>query len=189
MLRKRARAEKIASGSTSRPISRAISASVGMVSTSATNAGSSAGSAITAASAAIRASSSRGAFPARIAATFSISSALASDWIACQRLNGSESCAARNFRSSPDTFDVSLIGAEKPRLSDSTGRSATPVNSKTCAACVSVRTPRTTGRPSSSDNDMSRPSAPTRPIASGMTIGSFTGWPGVGGTVCAISSR
>ena len=43
--RNRARAAKIASGSTSRPMSRAMSASLGIVSTSATKAGSSASSA------------------------------------------------------------------------------------------------------------------------------------------------
>ena len=87
--------------------------------------------------------------------------------------------------SSAVTSEATLTGAAKPRLTESTGRCATPPSVKLCSALVSVSTPRTTARPSSSDSDMSRPSAPTSPIASGITIGSFTGWPGVGGTVCA----
>ena len=57
-------------------------------------------------SAPIKPSSSRSVPPSRIAATLSTSSALASDCTDCQRLNGSQSCAARNFRSSGETFDV-----------------------------------------------------------------------------------
>ena len=57
-------------------------------------------------------------------ATLSTSRRVASVCTACQRLNGSESCAARKRRSSPDRLATSLIGAEKPRLSDSTGGSA-----------------------------------------------------------------
>ena len=41
---------------------------------------------------------------------------------------------------------TSLIGAEKPRLSERTGRSAMPVNTKLSAGCVSTSTPRSSGR-------------------------------------------
>ena len=44
-------------------------------------------------------------------------------------------------------------------------------------------------RPSASASGRSRPSRPTSPIASGITIGSLLGWPGVAGTVCATSRR
>ena len=75
----------------------------------------------------------------------------------------------------------SLIGAEKPRLIDSTGRSAMPVKSNAVRrlvehqhAVLDRRRPAHSGR--------SRPSLPTRPMPSGITIGCLSGWPGVGGT-------
>ena len=74
-------------------------------------------------------------------------------------------------------------------MSESTGRSGTAVNSNVCDGSVRVSTPRTTGRPSSNDNDVSRPSEPISPTASGITIGSFTGCPGVGGAFWVSSSR
>jgi hypothetical protein len=92
------------------------------------------------------------------------------------------------LRSSADTFDVTLMGAEKPRLSDSTGRSGTPVNSKVCARLRQRQTPRTTGRPSSSDSDMSRPSPPTSRCERDHHR-LLDRLPGVGGTVCVSSSR
>ena len=60
----------------------------------------------------------RAAPPARSAATLSTSKRVASVCTACQRLNGSASCAARKRRSSADRLATSLIGAEKPRLSE-----------------------------------------------------------------------
>ena len=67
---------------------------------SATNAGSSVGSSRIAPSAAIRPSSSRAGAPARSAATLPLSKVIASVCTACQRLNGSQSWAARKRRSS-----------------------------------------------------------------------------------------
>ena len=78
---------------------------------------------------------------------------------------------------------MSLIGAENPRLSESTGGSPISPNTNVSAGLVSVSTPRSIARPSLSFSGRSRPSRPTRPIASGITIGSLLGWPGVGGTV------
>ena len=84
---------------------------------------------------------------------------------------------------------MSLIGAENPRLSEGTGVSSMFSKTKLCAALSSTSTPRSTFPPPASESGRSRPSQPTRPIASGMTIGSLLGWPGVGGTVWAISNR
>ena len=84
----------------------------------------------------------------------------------------------------------SLIGAEKPRLSDSTGGSRDVLEHEGLGALASASsTPRSTVPPADELSGRSRPSRPTRPIASGITIGSLLGWPGVGGTVCATSSR
>ena len=122
--RRAVRAAKMASGSTSRPISRAMSASPGSVSASATKAGSSArvgkdrGERIEQARIV-----ARGGPPARNAATLSTRSRVASVCSACQRLNGSPSCAARNRKSSAERLATSLIGAENPRLSEGTGGS------------------------------------------------------------------
>ena len=103
------------------PISRAMSASLGGVSASATKAGSSVVSARIAASASIRPLSLLVFLPPRMAATFMSRMRSANVCSACQRLNGSESCAARCCRSSADRLATSLIGAEKPRLIDRTG--------------------------------------------------------------------
>ena len=113
---------------------------------------------------------------------------MASVCTACQRLKESLSWAARKARSPSRRLAVSLTGAEKPRLSESTGRSGRPVKTKVSLGFVSVTTPRASVSPPASVTGRSRPSGPRKPIASGMTIGSLTGWPGVGGTICVISS-
>ena len=99
--RSRLRAAAIASGSTSRPISRAMSASPGSCSTWARKAGSSASFSATSPSASISAGSivdrlaARGRGGRRRSA-----SRMASVCAACQRLNGSASVRSRNRRSS-----------------------------------------------------------------------------------------
>ena len=152
------RAAKIASGSTSRAMSRAISASLGMIIDCATKAGSSERSDRIAPSAAIRPSSWRSARPARWAATLSISRVVASVCTACQRLNGSVSRAARKRRSSADWSAMIFTGAEKPRLSETTGGAATSANVTLCAGSVSTTTPRSTGLPSARLSGSSLPS-------------------------------
>ena len=95
-----------------------------------------------AATAAISLSSVRGGLPARCAATLSTNSRIGDG---LQRLptveriavvRGEESEIARQSRSV-----LSLIGAEKPRLIDKTGRSPMPVNSTVAAGSLSTKTP------------------------------------------------
>ena len=167
------RARKIASGSISRPISRAMSLSPGGISESAMKAGSRVESPRIAARATISFSSAWGSRPARKAATLSMSRFIEIDCSACQRLNGSLSWAARKARSSALRLVMSFIGAENPRLIDNTGHSARSSNSKVAAGWLSTATP-----PSIALSDLrgrSRPFLPTKPIDSGITIASLRG--------------
>ena len=84
---------------------------------------------------------------------------------------------------------TSLIGAEKPRKSEGTGRAGDAGEHEVCAGLVSWITPRTTARPSCERKRQIAPVAADQADRSGITIGSFIGWPGVGGTLCATSSR
>ena len=138
--------------------------------------------------AAIKPSSSRTVAPLRSAATFDVKSDIASVCTACQRLNGSASWAARKRRSSASIGSDNLIGAEKPRLIEGIGRSATSLKTKVWLGSFSSITPRDSGRPSSVSG-RSAPALPTRPMASGITIGCLFGWFGVGGMDCVMSSR
>ena len=113
------RARKIASGSMSRPISRARSPSPGGTKAK-RDEGRLQRRVLEHAPPAPPSACRRcvGASPARNAATLSISSRIEMVCSACQRLNGSLSCAARKARSSAVRSVTSLIGAEKPRLID-----------------------------------------------------------------------
>ena len=163
-----------------------MSASLGGVSACATKAGSSAASARMAASASSRPLvHARRLAGARSRATLSTSSAVASVCTACQRLKGSLSCAARRRRSSASDWRSSLIGAEKPRLIESTGRSATPVNMTLAAGSLSTSTPRSIGRRrQASAAGRGRPCRRGR-CASGITIGSLRRLAGRRREICA----
>ena len=176
-----ARAAKMASGSTSRPISRAMSASPGSVSASATKAGSSVPSARIA-----RERVERGRDPSRAALAGAQCSRrcrrrsrVASVCSACQRLNGSRSCAARNRRSSARQVGDELDRRRKSAVERGHRRLADIARTRRSPrAWSSVRTPRSIAGRRRASSGRSRPSRPTRPIASGMTIGSLLGWPG-----------
>ena len=101
-----------------------------------------------------------------------ISTSLAKDRPASQRLNGSVSCASKNARSVATTCRFSTTGAEKPRKIEAVGRAARPVKSKDCSAWVSSST--VVGTTSS-------PLGFSNPTATGITFGSLSGCPGVGG--------
>mmetsp|Transcript_10929 Transcript_10929/g.33936 ORF Transcript_10929/g.33936 Transcript_10929/m.33936 type:complete len:238 (-) Transcript_10929:996-1709(-) len=92
---------------------------------------------------------------------------------ASQRLNESESCAARNTKSSGPAPVSSVTGAEKPRLSDNTGSSSTPSNTIVCSASASRSTPSVLPLNCESGRSawLSRPTKPTR---SGIRKGSFS---------------
>jgi hypothetical protein len=51
-----------------------------------------------------------------------------------------------------------------------------------------MRVPTRLSASPSSRVGSSAPSGASRPIASGIGIGDFSGWPGVGGSFCAMSS-
>src|SRR5262249_61908606 len=103
-----------------------------------------------------------GGLPVRAVAA-SISSPVASDCTACQRLNGSESWAARNLRSSAPALTETLIGAAKPRLSESAGRSAIPVKVKLSAGLAVGSTPRSTRAPAPRTSGRGAPAPPPQP--------------------------
>ena len=107
----------------------------------------------------------------------------------CQRLNGSLSWRTRNSRSSSVRLAVSLIGAEKPRMSEGTGRAGTSRNTNTWWRAVDLDHAVVPAAALRAPAAGRAPSGPTRPSLSGMIAGCLTGWPGVGGTICANSSR
>ena len=183
------RAAKIASGSTSWPISRAMSASLGGTRVSAMKAGSSLSLARIAPSAAIKPSSSRTVAPPRSAATFDVKSDIASD---LHRLPAVERIGIVRGE------ETQILGLDRQRQFDRRRKAAVERRDRplgdvgedeSLARLASARcTPRDSGRPSSVSG-RSAPALPTRPIASGITIGSLLGWSGVGGIVCVTSSR
>ena len=121
--------------------------------------------------------------------TPTISASVSSELNACQRENGSLSWRARNARSSCVCSMDSVIGAEKPRLSDSDRPLGDVAEAHDMAALADMddavldRARRRRGR-----SRCRLPSAPTRPKASGMCISRLRLSDGVGGTDCSISS-
>ena len=107
---------------------------------------------------------------------------MANCWPDSQRTNGSVSCAARKRSRSGDRPD-SFTGAEKSRSSDGTGGLATSTKSK---LVLRLRRQQHAGagdcaRGSPSSRVASSwPLPSSRPIATGMTSGCLSGWPGVG---------
>ena len=97
-----------------------------------------------------------------------------------QRLNGSVSCASRKARSSFVVARSRITGAENPRRIEGTGRAPSPSKRNDCSASVISST--VVGTTSS-------PLGFSRPTAMGMTRGSLTSWPGVGGVSCRKVSR
>ena len=182
------RAEAMASGSTSRPISRAISASPGSCSTWARKAASSASFSATSASASMSSTSKSTISPRAASAAPAVSERMASVCAACQRLNGSASVLSRKSRSASERSMLSLTGAEKPRSSEGTGRLETPWKTIVWLSSVSWITSPSTRPPAERSKARSSPLAPTRPKRTGMCCGCLLGWPGVGGHDCSSVS-
>ena len=84
---------------------------------------------------------------------------------------------------------VRRTGAEKPRSSEGVGGEGMSRNSKTCSRSVTSSRPSVRGAPPSSFKGSSSPFAPISPTLSGISIGSFLVWPGVGGTTWLTESR
>jgi hypothetical protein len=79
-----------------------------------------------------------------------------------------------------------LTGAEKLRSTDGTGRAATSAKRNTCRSLPQTKTrvPSVAASSPSRRVGISSPFGPSNPIATGIGIGAFSGWPGVGGTRC-----
>ena len=86
---------------------------------------------------------------------------------------------------------LKMAGAEKPRPSDSSGSSATSTKTKRWHASrqfqhAAFRAGVHSRLPGSAAD--ARRSAPTRPMRTGICMGCFSGWPGVGARLCVRSS-
>ena len=79
-------------------------------------------------------------------------------------------------------------GAEKPRSRDGVGGEGTSRKVKTCSRSVTSIRPSLRVAPSSFSGSSS-PLAPISPSLSGIIIGFFFAWPGVGGTTWLTDSR
>ena len=129
-----------------------------------------------------------GSLPPSIWRKAAISASVSSVLKACQREKESLSCLARKNWSSAFCCTESVIGAEKPRLSDTEGRSETPEKRTVCRRLRIWMMPPSTVAPSTAAQPTGLPPAPIRPKASGICISRLRLSDGVGGTDCSISS-